>query len=1148
MSTFVQKVTSAVAGLAIAFSVVAPTAGVSAAYTSVQAADKLSTLGVIVDQSANPADYRLGDNLPRKEATKVMMNLSSVSVVDNCSGSFADLTSADWACKYAETALANGMVAGNANFRPDDLVSKIEALKMVFQGRDLERNNDADWKMGYVSAAVEMGVVSSAFTDYDTPASRGEMFIWAVNAIDAGEVADPSDLLCEILGTCGTDPVVVEPVEPTTPVVVEPVEPTTPVVVEPVEPTTPVVTTGGTASVSLSPLSPSNGLDTVDTPRVAFLTFDVTAAGSDVNLKSAELFHVGLGDRRFVDNVTIYDSMNRAVSRDRDFTENDLDVTFERGVIVQAGMTETFTIAAQIFGDGSVNTTYQIELGSLETATEVVSAGIVGAALTPTIVSNSGLLSIDGDDASEDIDVGEEVSLAQFSIEEENDNEDVLIRTITLHQNGSADDDMFSDLVLEIDGQVVASDMMVFDDELVINLDYVLASDDEIDVELKGVLRGDVGETVNFEFEEIDDIFATGLSTGFNVGFTSGNSPVDEAQQISTSRTIDGAEINAVFDESDIDETKVDIDDVLIGTLELTADSGAYEIEEIKVTVGGDAGIQAVEELYLDDISADDIDLSTGVYTFTDIYLTPGVTEVLPLTFDVPDAIGLNGNNVEFSIEITRINDDEDNITYTSSSTPDLDDVLSSNSFDEVKINIETANFDLTQTRLTDRDVVISNGVEVVLYEGSLNVGDADSVTFNDVTFRANLSNSNYDLDDVLARAELNIGGQVEVGDVESDRIDFDGLNVEVPAGANNIEVLLSATLESNDEVVNGDALSITLAKADIDAEDSDNEDLADASKNLNNSIATVINLNEVGTFRIAVVNDGDMEEMVQDVVLTGTDDVTLAEIVLEADEEGVDVDELTLTLTGPAAAQSSTFSNVRIMDGSTIIATANEIDQVGATVEVTFEDFVVEESDDEIDAIIVADIAPVSNEGGVAAVQPGQVSVTVTFVEADGVESNDDITADVSDNVVSDAIDLVPALVTGSVEDELDEDDEDAEIQFVVDEGSNDLDNDDVLITSIEFTSNSEVANIENIENDEGDDLVFTVAGTTVTFTPVAGTESDYKLNTGDIFKFTVFTGTAWDGTSLDIEDNGIMFSVDGAMYESSNERELDLGTYTVD
>jgi len=204
MSTFVKKVTSAVAGLAILSSIVTPIAGVSAAnLTAVEAANELSSLGIIVDQSANPADYRTGDNLPRREAVKVMMNLSTIAVVDNCDGDFNDLSGSDWACKYAETALDNGMVAGNASFRPNDLVSKIEALKMVFQGRDLMRDDNADWRAGYVSAAVSMGIADAAFTDYDAAATRGEMFIWAAEAIKAVATEEEgTDPLCDLLGIC----------------------------------------------------------------------------------------------------------------------------------------------------------------------------------------------------------------------------------------------------------------------------------------------------------------------------------------------------------------------------------------------------------------------------------------------------------------------------------------------------------------------------------------------------------------------------------------------------------------------------------------------------------------------------------------------------------------------------------------------------------------------------------------------------------------------------------------------------------------------------------------------------------------------------------------------------------------------------------
>jgi hypothetical protein len=38
------------------------------------------------------------------------------------------------------------MIAPNTNFRPNDNVSKIEALKMIFKAIDLEREDNTDWK------------------------------------------------------------------------------------------------------------------------------------------------------------------------------------------------------------------------------------------------------------------------------------------------------------------------------------------------------------------------------------------------------------------------------------------------------------------------------------------------------------------------------------------------------------------------------------------------------------------------------------------------------------------------------------------------------------------------------------------------------------------------------------------------------------------------------------------------------------------------------------------------------------------------------------------------------------------------------------------------------------------------------------------
>jgi hypothetical protein len=150
MSKIVKKVTSAVALSAIAFSIVGSASGVNAAYTGLDAANKLATMGVIVDQSTNASNYRLGDTITRKELAKVVAKLGNVTVSEACEGKFADLKSTDWGCKYAEALLAAGYVAPNANFRGNDEVSKAEALKLVMKARGIEKSSNSNWQAAYV--------------------------------------------------------------------------------------------------------------------------------------------------------------------------------------------------------------------------------------------------------------------------------------------------------------------------------------------------------------------------------------------------------------------------------------------------------------------------------------------------------------------------------------------------------------------------------------------------------------------------------------------------------------------------------------------------------------------------------------------------------------------------------------------------------------------------------------------------------------------------------------------------------------------------------------------------------------------------------------------------------------------------------------
>lgn len=150
----------------------------SFAYTNhnVASADFLASLWIINDNSANPLWYNLDNKITRREMLKVMMNLSGKTVWTTCTWKFSDLSSSDWGCKYAESALENGFISSNNTFRPDDNVTQIEALKMIMQAKWIEKDTNDDWRAGYVSKAYEEGLLDANYLMYDENALRGFIF------------------------------------------------------------------------------------------------------------------------------------------------------------------------------------------------------------------------------------------------------------------------------------------------------------------------------------------------------------------------------------------------------------------------------------------------------------------------------------------------------------------------------------------------------------------------------------------------------------------------------------------------------------------------------------------------------------------------------------------------------------------------------------------------------------------------------------------------------------------------------------------------------------------------------------------------------------------------------------------------------------
>ncbi len=143
----------------------------------IDAANSLAEKWIIEDHSDFPEEYRLWDNITRRETMKIVMKLSGLEIDDKCEWKFSDLPETDWGCKYVESALNYWFIAPNPKFRPDDNITKIESMKLVLKAKWVEKIQITEnWQEDYMETAYEYWIIDEKYYDYDAEAKRWWIF------------------------------------------------------------------------------------------------------------------------------------------------------------------------------------------------------------------------------------------------------------------------------------------------------------------------------------------------------------------------------------------------------------------------------------------------------------------------------------------------------------------------------------------------------------------------------------------------------------------------------------------------------------------------------------------------------------------------------------------------------------------------------------------------------------------------------------------------------------------------------------------------------------------------------------------------------------------------------------------------------------
>lgn len=1189
MSNLFKKVTSAVAALSIVLSIVSPIAGVNAVYeSSLEAANKLASVGVIVDNSANPANYRLGDTITRREVMKVAMNLAScqnVELNDSYAGKFSDVPSSDWAWKYAETAVDNGFIAANATFAPARDITKGEGLKMVMNVTQIEKaTGGANFWADYVSAGVDADIVES-FTDYDTQATRGWIFKVAANALEEGSCGadDTTDdnLLDDLLD--GLD----DTTDDTT-----------------TDDTTDDTTVSGdaTLTIALSADTPEAATVPGNVSGLPVAAYDLTAGSEDVTVTSLTVKRKGLSDDKTLTGIAAFTADGR-ISKSKDDTQNndtEALLTLTNGLVIKAGETVTVWLVADVESidgkDDTANTSddvrhdeFALEIVEVVASADVEADGSLVANTMKVGAVDAAELTIDTSTSVSDVTLGDEgADIFKFEIQGSSDT-DIVLKSITFKSNNSDSEDNLMNFQLWFDGDEVAATAKMNDKYLTFNLGegVTIAEDQTEKFTVTADIVAGADDDIEFYIDKTLDVSAIDTKYGYGAAVNIDN--VDSSAELFDSITIEAGELTLVDIDADSDEIKEDKDDVVLGKIKVTNVAGQnLELQEfgVRITLTPGTSFEDLDNDNVDDGASEAAGLKeylenvefynedTGAsYELTDpigtgdtdhVYSDDDLNVELPqgsvtfliradvrdnianfdtAAFDLTLDVGAMGANGGFYVVETE---DDTEVTDITPSSLTWNQIDGSEAGAVVSV---TPLADITAVRGSEKVVALQFEVEadeasdLVMDEASVYIsnqsggGDADNQNIAQISlYKGSVSDANM-LD------------QVSGTKLASGEVTFDGFNVTIPAGDTKTFVVTVNIVDGTDATADSDYNAELIA---VSLEDADNDDV-DAS-GLPAVSARDITVTDVGEIvRTEDANNDDNED--EKTILGGTS-AKVFSVDVSAINEDVDVETVVFTVDTDLTTAVTTAS---LYLGDTLIAT-NANSDISLTT-ITFDDLttlIIPQENKELKLSL--------NTATIGYQKIGEtiLAATVTAVQltdATGADSGKDVTVGVSSLAVTGTeFSIVPATLTPSVAQSLSSSNAQAKLTVTKNAGSNTVDASNtapnVTINTLTFSmpgGNVAVTDYSlYADGNSGDAVVGAAAGANIEFDLT--TMADVNNRTVSSSKTFVIAPTiaSGDTASLTLLEDGIDYDVVGvaasAGITTTLTSELNLGTRSVD
>jgi len=153
----------------------------------INAANYLAKIQIINDFSGATDQYKINDNISRKEVMKIIINSYEwykwdITWTYKCLWKYKDVVD-DWGCKYIEKSLIEWFIEKWESFRPDESISISETLKLIFKVKKIEKKyNTWDWQKDYIDTAYDLWLIYDKNINWTIEAKRWFIFLTLANA------------------------------------------------------------------------------------------------------------------------------------------------------------------------------------------------------------------------------------------------------------------------------------------------------------------------------------------------------------------------------------------------------------------------------------------------------------------------------------------------------------------------------------------------------------------------------------------------------------------------------------------------------------------------------------------------------------------------------------------------------------------------------------------------------------------------------------------------------------------------------------------------------------------------------------------------------------------------------------------------------